>query len=38
VWQNWHFRVDYSPREGLVLHRIGTSSKAQCGRSSTGWR
>src|SRR3954470_16930290 len=23
VWQNWHFRVDYSPREGLVLHRIG---------------
>src|SRR5215212_6908492 len=23
VWQNWHFRVDYSPRDGLVLHRIG---------------
>ena len=23
VWQNWHFRVDYSPREGLVLNRIG---------------
>jgi primary-amine oxidase len=23
TWQNWHFRVDYSPREGLVLHRIG---------------
>jgi primary-amine oxidase len=23
VWQNWHFRVDYSPREGLILHQIG---------------
>jgi primary-amine oxidase len=23
AWQNWHFRADYSPREGLVLHRIG---------------
>src|SRR5262249_21928694 len=23
AWQNWRFRVDYSPREGLVLHRIG---------------
>ena len=23
VWQGWHFRVDYSPREGLVLDRIG---------------
>ena len=23
AWQNWRFRVDYSPREGIVLHRIG---------------
>jgi len=23
AWQNWRFRVDYTPREGLVLHRIG---------------
>jgi primary-amine oxidase len=23
VWQNWHFRVDYGPREGLVLDRVG---------------
>ena len=23
VWQNWHFRVDFSPREGLILHQIG---------------
>ena len=22
-WQGWHFRVDWSPREGLVLDRIG---------------
>src|SRR5215210_6677213 len=23
VWQNWHFRIDYSPREGIVLDRVG---------------
>ncbi len=22
-WQNWSFRVGFTPREGLVLHRIG---------------
>ena len=22
-WQGWHFRVDWSPREGLVLDRVG---------------
>jgi primary-amine oxidase len=22
-WQRWHFRVDWSPREGVVLDRIG---------------
>jgi primary-amine oxidase len=22
-WQGWHFRVDWSPREGLALDRIG---------------
>ena len=22
-WQGWHFRVDWSPREGLILDRIG---------------
>ena len=23
TWQNWHFRVDYTMREGIVLHQIG---------------
>jgi primary-amine oxidase len=23
VWQGWHFRADFSPREGLVLDRVG---------------
>jgi primary-amine oxidase len=23
TWQHWHFRIDYSTREGLVLHRVG---------------
>lgn len=23
TWQGWHFRVDYSMREGLILHQIG---------------
>jgi len=23
AWQNWHFRVGFSPREGLILHQIG---------------
>ena len=22
-WQGWRFRVDYSPREGMVLHQVG---------------
>jgi len=22
-WQNWHFRIGFTPREGLVLHTIG---------------
>ncbi|MBN8941102.1 MAG: primary-amine oxidase [Rhizobiales bacterium] len=22
-WQNWSFRIGFTPREGLVLHRIG---------------
>ena len=22
-WQGWHFRVDWSPREGVILDRIG---------------
>jgi primary-amine oxidase len=21
-WQNWHFRIGYTPREGLVLHSV----------------
>ena len=23
AWQNWHFRVGFTPREGLVLHTVG---------------
>jgi primary-amine oxidase len=23
TWQSWHFRVGYTPREGLVLYQIG---------------
>ncbi len=23
AWQNWHFRVGFTPREGLVLYQIG---------------
>ncbi len=23
AWQNWRFRVGFTPREGLVLHRLG---------------
>ncbi len=23
VWQNWHFRVDFTMREGIVLHQVG---------------
>ena len=23
TWQNWHFRVGFTPREGLVLHQLG---------------
>ena len=23
TWQGWHFRLDYSMREGLILHQIG---------------
>lgn len=22
-WQNWNFRVGFTPREGLVLHELG---------------
>ncbi|MBV9576640.1 MAG: primary-amine oxidase [Gammaproteobacteria bacterium] len=22
-WQNWHFRVGFTPREGLILHDVG---------------
>ena len=27
TWQRWHFRVGYSPREGMVLHQIGYEDK-----------
>ncbi len=23
TWQNWHFRIGFTPREGVVLHEIG---------------
>jgi primary-amine oxidase len=28
-WQNWSFRVGFTPREGLVLHQLGFSDKGR---------
>ena len=28
MWQNWHFHIGYTPREGLVLQQIGYESKS----------
>jgi primary-amine oxidase len=27
TWQNWHFRIGYGWREGLILHQIGYEDK-----------
>ena len=29
AWQNWHFRVGFTPREGLVLHQLSYSDKGR---------
>lgn len=29
-WQNWHFRVGFTPREGLVLHTLSFTEGDQC--------
>ena len=34
-WQKWTFRIGYTPREGLVLHRSGTATATASGRSWT---
>ncbi|MDO6749486.1 copper amine oxidase, partial [Gilvimarinus sp. 1_MG-2023] len=28
-WQNWEFRVGFTPREGLVLHQLGYNDKGE---------
>jgi primary-amine oxidase len=28
-WQNWNFRVGFTPREGLVLHQLGYEDKGR---------
>ncbi|WP_228518906.1 primary-amine oxidase [Methylophilus sp. 13] len=28
-WQNWEFRVGFTPREGLVLHQLGYADKGK---------
>ncbi len=33
-WQNWRFRVGFTPREGLVLHQLGVSGRPVIYRAS----
>ncbi len=33
-WQNWHFRVGFTPREGLVLHQLGVEGRSVIHRAS----
>ena len=34
-WQKWHFRIGFTPREGLVLHTVTYEDQGESGRSST---
>ncbi|QCI69199.1 primary-amine oxidase [Phreatobacter stygius] len=29
TWQNWSFRIGFTPREGLVLHQLGYADKGR---------
>ncbi|QQV07926.1 copper amine oxidase [Acinetobacter johnsonii] len=34
-WQNWEFRVGFTPREGLVIHQLGYNDKGKVRPLST---
>ena len=37
-WQNWSMHIGFNYREGIVLHKSASATRARSGRSSTGCR